>query len=192
MQGWGPGNSEGYPQAGGQAPSGCGHFPLANADLFRYYVIMMHKRNTLGPGSTIVELLIVIVVIAILAAISTVAYPGLQERARASEVSAALSQAKRKLELYRVDNGNYPASGNLASAGVTSSDESFQYMSDGSTCGGSFCLKFVGGANQTGSTNVDSVMITQGSSLPNFADGYSPNWIWIGTPNISPSTGPAL
>ncbi len=37
----------------------------------------MHKRNRLGPGFTIVELLIVIVVIAILAAITTVAYRSL-------------------------------------------------------------------------------------------------------------------
>lgn len=85
------------------------------------------------PGFTIVELLIVIVVIAILAAITIVAYNGIQQRARASEASAALSQAKKKLELYKVDNSSYPASGNLSAAGVTDGDVSFQYTSDGST-----------------------------------------------------------
>ena len=41
-----------------------------------------HKRRT---GFTIVELLIVIVIIAILAAITIVAYNGLQQRARDSQ-----------------------------------------------------------------------------------------------------------
>lgn len=84
-------------------------------------------------GFTIVELLIVIVVIAILAAISIVAYNGIQSRARASAASTGLSQAKKKLELYKVDNGSYPSTGNLASAGVTSSDVDYQYTSNGTT-----------------------------------------------------------
>lgn len=84
-------------------------------------------------GFTIVELLIVIVVIAILAAITIVAYNGIQQRARASEASAALSQAKKKLELYKVDNSSYPTTGNLSAAGVSDGDVSFQYTSDGNT-----------------------------------------------------------
>lgn len=37
----------------------------------------------------------------------------------------------------------------------------------------------------------DEFMVTKGSSLPNYADGDSPNWIWNGTQNNSTSTGPA-
>ncbi len=84
-------------------------------------------------GFTIVELLIFIVVIAILAAITIVAYNGIQDRAKSSEASTGLAQAKKKLELYKVDNGAYPTTGNLASAGVTNNDVSFQYTSDGTT-----------------------------------------------------------
>ena len=86
---------------------------------------------------TIVELLIVIVVIAILAAISIVAYNGIQDRARASAASTAASQAARKLALYQVDNGSYPATGSLASAGVSNSNSTYyQYTGSGST----YCL----------------------------------------------------
>lgn len=61
-------------------------------------------RSDNSKGFTIVELLIVIVVIGILAAISIVAYNGIQERARISSVSSALSQAAKKLAVYQVDN----------------------------------------------------------------------------------------
>lgn len=57
-----------------------------------------------------VELLIVIVVIAILATISVVAYTGVQARARNSQRSQDIAQLAKALELYYNDNGQYPAS----------------------------------------------------------------------------------
>ncbi len=59
-------------------------------------------------GFTLVELLIVIVVIAILAAISVVAYNGIQQRAYASRAASAVDGAVKVLELYRAENGSYP------------------------------------------------------------------------------------
>ena len=57
----------------------------------------------------IVELLIVIVVIAILAAITIVAYTGIQERAKASAVSSAASQAGKQALAYAPTNNDlYP------------------------------------------------------------------------------------
>lgn len=89
------------------------------------------------PGFTIVELLIVIVVIAVLAAITIVAYNSVQQRARASVASSAASQGGRKLELYKVENGGYPLTGALASAGVSDAGStSYDYTSDGVT----YCL----------------------------------------------------
>lgn len=64
------------------------------------------------PGFTIVELLIVIVVIAILAAISVVAYRGIQERGRYSTMKGDMSTIRKALELYKVDHGGYPDSAN--------------------------------------------------------------------------------
>lgn len=61
-------------------------------------------------GFTIVELLIVIVVIAILAAITIVAYNGIQNRAKASWVQSEASQQAKKLAMWKVENNNtYPA-----------------------------------------------------------------------------------
>lgn len=61
-------------------------------------------------GFTIVELLIVIVVIAILAAISIVAYNGIQNRAYDASIRNDLATLAKKAELYRIDeaNGRYP------------------------------------------------------------------------------------
>lgn len=59
-------------------------------------------------GFTLVELLIVIVVIAILAAISIVAYNGIQERANAAKINSAVDGYVKLLEMYKIDNGQYP------------------------------------------------------------------------------------
>lgn len=54
-------------------------------------------------GFTIVELLIVIVVIAILAAISVVAYNGIQQRARDSQRKSDLAAIAKALEVRAID-----------------------------------------------------------------------------------------
>jgi prepilin-type N-terminal cleavage/methylation domain-containing protein len=61
-------------------------------------------------GFTIVELLIVIVVIAILAAISVVAYNGFQQRAIATILQQDLRSVSTTLELARAADGAFPAS----------------------------------------------------------------------------------
>jgi len=66
------------------------------------------KKNT--SGFTIVELLIVIVVIGILAAITIVAFNGIQNRAENTKTTQALTSVAKALQLYRVDNGDYPTS----------------------------------------------------------------------------------
>ncbi len=50
-----------------------------------------------------------------------------------------------------------------------------------------------GAASSTVSQNFyyDSFMITEGSTAYNYGDGSSANWVWLGTPNASASTGPS-
>ena len=73
-----------------------------------------------NSGFTIVELLIVIVVIAILAAISIVAYNGIQARGKASAAQSAGTALDKKVEIYNAENSSYPtATGAITSAAST-------------------------------------------------------------------------
>lgn len=63
-----------------------------------------YQNHTKRSGFTIVELLIVIVVIAILAAITIVAFNGVQDRARSSAASSSSTQAAKKIKVWQVDN----------------------------------------------------------------------------------------
>lgn len=64
------------------------------------------KRN--HQGFTIIELLIVIVIIAVLAVISVVAYNGIQQRARNSQIEDAVRIYQKALVNYAIDNHSYP------------------------------------------------------------------------------------
>ena len=62
-----------------------------------------------SKGFTIVELLIVIVVIAILAAITIVAYNGIQQRAHTTSQKTTAENLAKKVEGYNAINNAYPA-----------------------------------------------------------------------------------
>jgi prepilin-type N-terminal cleavage/methylation domain-containing protein len=67
---------------------------------------MSKRPSQKQTGFTIVELLIVIVVIAILATITVVAYNGVQDRARDSKISADLAVLDKAINAARVNTGN--------------------------------------------------------------------------------------
>lgn len=69
-----------------------------------YYKCMREKTY----GFTIVELLIVIVVIGILAAITIVAYTGVQNQAYNATVKSDLANAAKQIEIAKVELGRYP------------------------------------------------------------------------------------
>lgn len=101
--------------------------------------------KTKQTGFTIVELLIVIVVIGILAAITIVAYNGVQNRARIATISTDLSGAGKLLAFHEADKGSYPATlaETNANQGVKASDgTTYQYTSNGST----YCLTATNGS----------------------------------------------
>ncbi len=69
---------------------------------------MLNNIKTKQRGFTIVELLIVIVVIAILAAISIVAYNGIQNRGKTSAAQSLAAQIQKKAEAYNTVQSAYP------------------------------------------------------------------------------------
>ncbi|OYX37170.1 hypothetical protein B7Z00_03785 [Candidatus Saccharibacteria bacterium 32-50-10] len=68
----------------------------------------MKKLTLNSRGFTIVELLIVIVVIGILAAISIVAYNGVSGSASDSALKSDLVNLAKKAQMYHAESGQYP------------------------------------------------------------------------------------
>lgn|GEM_PF-511627 len=74
-------------------------------------MVGLPKNDQHQNGFTIVELLIVIIVIAVIAAITLVAYNGIQMRAENSKTIAAVDQYAKALQLYKTNTGDYPLAG---------------------------------------------------------------------------------
>ena len=77
------------------------------------------KKAKGEKGFTIVELLIVIVVIGILAAIVIVAYIGVTNNARNSKYKSDAASIQKVAEVINTDNGSYPANGAAFATGST-------------------------------------------------------------------------
>jgi len=108
-------------------------------------------------GFTIVELLIVIVVIGILAAITIVAFNGVSNQAKSVAAKSAAAQAVKKVITYAVtNNDDYPAS--LSLAGISDTDTNYQYRVDNSVSPKTFCV--------TATTNSVSAWVSNTSTTP--------------------------
>lgn len=134
-------------------------------------------------GFTIVELLIVIVVIGILAAITIVAYNGVKDKAVNSQVQSALAQVDQKVLAYAATHSDqYPDS--LTDADVApNSTVSYQYTSDNTTTPGVFAITASNGP--AGTTNY---YVTNANSKPTV--GIAPGHNLIVWDKTNDSTAP--
>ncbi len=97
-------------------------------------------QNLHTKGFTIVELLIVVVVIAILAAITIVSYNGITSQAKNAAILADGRSISTAIERYRATNGSYPicaggdgSSCTLASLGSTLTPDYASKLPDNTT-----------------------------------------------------------
>ncbi len=139
-------------------------------------------------GFTIVELLIVIVVIAILAAISIVAYNGVQQRARNAQRVQDIKTIAKAVELYFIDNGSLPNS--LCSLGVgckinsgwnTTADASWQNLES------QLVPKYISSLPKDPQASTATSAGISGGQNYDFFTGLSSSGFWCTTsPNNSP------
>jgi len=95
-----------------------------------YYEYMLKKSMLRQTGFTLIELLVVIVIISILAALLMVNFVGVRQRGRDAQRKSDLRQIQTALELYRSDNGIYPASSPIQTCGgqLASGSPTIVYM----------------------------------------------------------------
>jgi prepilin-type N-terminal cleavage/methylation domain-containing protein len=100
-----------------------------------------------ASGFTIVELLIVIVVIGILAAITIVAYTTVQQKARDAQRKQDVTTIAKALKLYEPDNGPMGAGSGCGAGGGGNGYFNYNYASPGDNM--NECLKTAGVINNT-------------------------------------------
>lgn len=135
-------------------------------------------------GFTIVELLIVVVVIAILAAITIVAYNGVTDRTRASSAQSSTASAVKSLEVFKVTNERYPTSdteAKLPSNGTTATYVAYN-------AGAGYCVSYVSGQVSYYATNTvqpregNCSPVTNLATNPSLEGGANTGWgaQWFG------------
>ena len=86
--------------------------------------IVRNRNIYKKQGFTVVELLIVVVVIAVLAAITIIAYNGIQARANNAAADSAANTMSKKIQNYYSLRGSYPATTTTFFADLASYNES--------------------------------------------------------------------
>lgn len=142
---------------------------------------------------TIVELLIVIVIIGILAAITIVSYTGIQQKAVVASLTSDLANASQQLKIFQIDNGTFPA--NIIDCPVpaagnacvkSSPDTTYQYTVNNGSNPQTFCITATKGTTSYKISN-DSAPIT-GGCPGHGVGGIAPVTNYAANPNAAGSS----
>lgn len=153
-------------------------------------------RENFKHGFTIVELLIVIVVIAILAAITIIAYNGIQNRANDVTVQSDMKQSYSRAQQFYTINERLPSSGTelnqvliasrKAYGGGTNfylvcrADNGAIAIAGRSKSGNAFAYSSNGGAIPITNWSDSHTTICPAAGIPTNSSGYTVNWIASG------------
>jgi prepilin-type N-terminal cleavage/methylation domain-containing protein len=125
---------------------------------------------------TIVELLVVIVVIGLLASVSTVSYAGISQKATVATMQSDLDNASKILKIYEVNHGSYPTSidsNGCPNAPILTTDSLY-------------CLKYSSNNSlysYTGSETAFELTIKNGSTYYKISESSAPEITNLETPS---------
>jgi prepilin-type N-terminal cleavage/methylation domain-containing protein len=162
------------------------------------------SNKNVKQGFTIVELLVVIVVIGILAAITIVSYTGISNKATVASLQSDLTNASKLLKMYYVDYGVYPVIPTGANCPTyptvndkyclkSSNGNSFTYLPNTGTTGSSvFTLSATNNTTTYTTTNnsaiispaplspvADWLALPQGDHYGNYYDLVTKSWATV-------------
>jgi len=143
-----------------------------------------YAYNTTRRGFTIVELLIVIVVIGILAALTIVSYNGVKRKAIITTIISDLSNSAQQMAIDRVSTDQFPATAAAVNGGLglpASPGTTYQFTVNNTVTPPTFCI--------TGTNSLISYFVTQDSvpavgACPGDVAGTSnpPQYAWTSVP----------
>lgn len=153
------------------------------------------QTKTRTSAFTIIELLIVIVIIAILAAITLIAYNGIQARAQAATAQTDAKSLAKLLALANVSNSTYPTDlSTINNGGPLPSNDGTTYVYHQQNSGANYCVTVTNGGSSYIITDTNTTPIAGGCpgdgvggqaaitnlsvnpSLETSSTGWSPIW----------------
>ena len=152
--------------------------------------MLKNMSRTVQKGFTLIELMIVIAIIGILAALAIPAYQDYLIRSQASEGLAMASAAKASVAEYYANHGSWPADNDTAGIG-SAADINGKYVSSITITDGGITVTYGFEANTTNLAPYE-VGLTPGASangdvIWRCGDGSNPVG-WTGTPGTDGNT----
>jgi prepilin-type N-terminal cleavage/methylation domain-containing protein len=121
--------------------------------------MMSSFRNT--NGFTLIELMVVVIIIGVLAAVAVPMYTRTIKNSRTTEATARLSAIMKASKLYYLQHGSWPRKNSLGFLADFSTSEHFKYkIQNGAGGRKKFTLRAIG-LNIDGMKNVRITMICQ-------------------------------